>query len=102
MPVPFCAQDLGYIGVPPAGHALWAEVGGGITCVTSGENAWQLIKLPKITVGSFIKGKPKMPALAGQPSLLGYYDNACMVYWNGEIAGQNILRPFFPLLGFSV
>ena len=32
------AQDLGYIGVPPAGHALWAEVGGGITFVTSGEN----------------------------------------------------------------
>ena len=24
--------------VPPAGHALWAEVGGGITFVTSGEN----------------------------------------------------------------
>ena len=35
---PCCAQDLGYIGVPPAGHALWAEVGGGITFVTSGEN----------------------------------------------------------------
>ena len=34
---PCCAQDLGYIGVPPAGHALWAEVGGGITFVTSGE-----------------------------------------------------------------
>ena len=29
-----CAQDLGYSGVPPAGHALWAEVGGGITFVT--------------------------------------------------------------------
>ena len=25
-------------GVPPAGHALWAEVGGGITFVTSGKN----------------------------------------------------------------
>ena len=35
---PCCVQDLGYIGVPPAGHALWAEVGGGITFVTSGEN----------------------------------------------------------------
>ena len=35
---PCCVQDLGYSGVPPAGHALWAEVGGGITFVTSGEN----------------------------------------------------------------
>ena len=35
---PFCAQDLGYSGVPPAGHALWAEVGGGITFGTSGGN----------------------------------------------------------------
>ena len=35
---PCCVQDLGYLGVPPAGHALWAEVGGGITFVTSGEN----------------------------------------------------------------
>ena len=34
---PCCVQDLGYIGVPPAGHALWAEVGGGITFVTFGE-----------------------------------------------------------------
>ena len=35
---PCYVQDLGYSGVPPAGHALWAEVGGGITFVTSGEN----------------------------------------------------------------
>ena len=35
---PCCVQDLGYSGVPPAGHALRAEVGGGITFVTSGEN----------------------------------------------------------------
>ena len=35
---PCCVQDLGYSGVPPAGHALWAEVGGFITFVTSGEN----------------------------------------------------------------
>ena len=31
--------------MPPAGHTLWAEVGGGITFVTSGENASQFIKL---------------------------------------------------------
>ena len=44
-------QGLGYIGVPPVGRALWAEVGGGITCVTFGENAWQLIKLPVSILG---------------------------------------------------
>ena len=32
-----CLQDSGYGGVPVAGHALWAEVGGGILCVTLGE-----------------------------------------------------------------
>ena len=35
---PCCVQDLGYIGVPPAGHALLVEFGGSITFVTSGEN----------------------------------------------------------------
>ena len=35
---PCCVQDLGYFGVPPTGHALWAEVGGGITFVTSWKN----------------------------------------------------------------
>ena len=32
-----CVQDSGYGGVPVAGHALWAEVGGGIISVTLGE-----------------------------------------------------------------
>ena len=32
-----CVQDLGSSGVPPAGHALCAEVGRGITFVTSGK-----------------------------------------------------------------
>ena len=36
--LPVVYQDLGSSGVPPAGHALRAEVGGGITFVTSGEN----------------------------------------------------------------
>ena len=35
--VPVVYKALGYICVPPAGHALWAEVGGGITFVTSRE-----------------------------------------------------------------
>ena len=34
---PSCVQDSGYEGVPIAGHALWAEVDGGIICVTLGE-----------------------------------------------------------------
>ena len=49
---PCCVQDLGYSGVPPAGHALWAEVGGGITFVTSGENTLKCIKLPTSILGS--------------------------------------------------
>ena len=44
-----------------------------------------------------------MQALAGQPSLLGYY--ACMVHWNKgalrrKFAGQNMVRPLFLLQGF--
>ena len=34
---PSCFQDSGYGGVPIAGHALRAEVGGGIPCVTLGD-----------------------------------------------------------------
>ena len=36
--LPCYVQDLGYSGVPPAGHALSVEFGGGITFVASGEN----------------------------------------------------------------
>ena len=49
--LPCCAQDLGYIGVPPAGHALWAEVGGGITFVTPGEKTSKFIKQPSGIMG---------------------------------------------------
>ena len=94
--------------MPPAGHALWVEVGGGITFVTSGENARQLIKLPNIfceAKGSFMRGKPYMLALAGQPNLHGYY--ACMVYWNKEALRRNCRQEygetsFFSFQGFSV
>ena len=51
---PCCAQDLGYIGVLPARHAFWAEVGGGITFGTSGGNVRQLIKLPTVIFGIMI------------------------------------------------
>ena len=36
--LPVVYKTLGSSGVPPAGHALWSEVGGGITFVTSGKN----------------------------------------------------------------
>ena len=36
--LPIMYRDLGYLGVPPAGHALLVEFGGGITFVTSGKN----------------------------------------------------------------
>ena len=36
--LPVVHINLGYFGVPPSGHALWAEVGWGITFVTSGKN----------------------------------------------------------------
>ena len=50
---PCCVQDLGYSGVPPAGHTLWAEFGGGIAFVTSGENTKKSIKLPTCILGAF-------------------------------------------------
>ena len=41
---PLCVQGLGFKDVPHAGHALWAEVGGGIVFVTSGEVCWPVQK----------------------------------------------------------
>ena len=84
---PCCAQDLGYLGVPPAGHALWAEVGGGhYLC-----NFWgEYLKVHKTAdkyLGicvCFIVWKPYMLASVGQPSLHGH--DACMVFWiNGAL-----------------
>ena len=85
-----CVQDLGYVGVPPAGHALWAEVGGGITFVTSRENASQFMKRSVSILGffrDFIDGEPYMLASAGQPSLHG--NEACMVYWTKGALRRN-------------
>ena len=48
--LPLCVQGVGHKGVPPAGHALWAEVGGGMIFVTSVWIAGQHIKLPVIFV----------------------------------------------------
>ena len=50
----FCVQDLGYLGVPPAGHALWAKVGGSLTFVITGGNVRQLINSPAVIFGFMI------------------------------------------------
>ena len=67
--------------MPPAAHALWAEVGGGIILVPSGRDCCATHKTAGYlceTGGSFKGGKPQMQALVGQPSLHGY--DTCMVY----------------------
>ena len=102
-----CLQDSGYGGVPIAGHVLWAEVCGGILCVTLGS----FLVCSKMC--SFFQGGgsdpicmvPYMLALAGQPSLHGYY--ACVVFWaKGEFWRncRQILRKtsFSRFLFFSV
>ena len=68
--------------MPPAGHALWAEVGRGITFVTSGENTLKNHKTAHVYFWiqwGVMMWKAYMPALVGQPSLRG--GCACMVYW---------------------
>ena len=74
--------------MPPAGHALWAEVGGGITFVTSGRNT---IKIHKIAcMNSWVRWdvrKPHMLASVGRPGLHG--DSACKVYWNQGALRRN-------------
>ena len=64
--------------------------GGGITFVTSGENAWQLMKLPAGIFGAkreFWMWTPYMLALMRQPSLHGY--DACMVCWTNGALRRN-------------
>ena len=93
--LPFCVQGLGYIGVLPAGHALWAEIGGGITFVTFGETAWQLIKLPFSVLGlrlNFGCGSHFCSPLWGRPSLHG--SDACMIYWNNGALRRNCRQKF--------
>ena len=51
---PLCVQGLGLKDVPPAGHALRAEVGGGIIFVTPGEFAGQHKTLPVKVVRGFV------------------------------------------------
>ena len=44
--ITLCVQGLGFKDMPPTGHALRAEVGGGIIFVTPGEFAGQHKTLP--------------------------------------------------------
>ena len=83
---PCGVQGLGHVGVHPAGHALWAQVGGGIIFVTLGESAWQLIYSHAFLFFLFFffwgcfqvsEGTNAMLASVGQPSLHGH--DACMV-----------------------
>ena len=82
---PYCVQDLGYIGVPPAGHALWAEVGGGFLGVHwfPLKCAWTIGRSSRHHVDVMLY----VTASAGQPSLHGY--DACMVYWNKGALWRN-------------
>ena len=88
--------------MPPAGHALWAEVGGGIILVTCGERTGQHMKGANHFGGNGSDStgwKPCTLALAGQPSVHGFH--ACMVYWvQGALRGKCRQResetPFSP------
>ena len=81
--------------MPPAGHALWAEVGG---CITFVITQWDRIiaagPLYPVTLDDqfgfhwgLMDVKPYMPASAGQPSLHG--NEACMVYWTKGVLRRN-------------
>ena len=78
---PLCVQSLGIKDVPSTGHALWAEVGGGIIFVTPGKFAGKHKKQPVVKTvgfGIFCFLKLHMLALVGRPSLRSY--DACAVY----------------------
>ena len=91
--------------MPLAGPALRVEVGGGITFVTSGENAWQLTKLSFSVCGCLII------SLGGSHTCKPWRDSPVSmvimhvwfiaIRWHlGEIAGKNNVKPLFLLLVF--
>ena len=86
---PLCVQSLGIEDVPSTGHALWAEVGGGIIFVTPGKFAGKHEKLPAFKIMGFgIFGfKLYMLALVGRPSLRSY--DACTVYRVARASRRN-------------
>ena len=81
---PSCVQGSGYAGVPIAGHAHWAAVGGGsrssLVCTKVRPSFWG-------NGCGFIGVMPKMLALVGLPGLHGY--NAFLAFWfSGEHCGE--------------
>ena len=50
---PLCVQSLGFKDMPSTGHALWAEVGGGIIFVTPGKFAGKHKQLPVVFIAGF-------------------------------------------------
>ena len=104
---PLCVQGLGFKDVHPAGHALRAEFGGGITFVAPGEFAGQHKILPvKIVMESVAFMFPSCICLLQRD---GPVSRAMMHVWfigfkghPGEIAGKNKARPLFLLISFSV
>ena len=88
--------------MPLAGHALWAEVGGGITFVTSGENTSKSIKLPVCIMGvfwDFFKVEAIYASLSGTAQSPWLWFIGMRGHF-GEIAGKNNIRPLFLLFGF--
>ena len=78
------AGDLSHAGVPFAGHALWAEVGGGILFVV----LWEFIRKPEKCANACGRDWGSkgyccimlyMLVLVRLPSLHDY--DACMVFW---------------------
>ena len=89
---PSCLQDSGYGSVPIAGHTLWAEVGGGILCVTLGEMSGLHKNVPVSYESDPMVLMSYTLALVGQHSLRGYY--AYMVCWAKEAFWRNYMQIF--------
>ena len=102
---PLCVQGLGHLGVPSAGHALWAEVGGGVIFVTSRVFSGQHTKLPNIFlklvgvsfVGCSLQRHSPVSMAIMHAWVIGLRGHS------REIAGKNKVTPFlFPERFFSV
>ena len=92
--------------MPPAGHALWAEVGGGITFVTSGEK-YLTVHKTALQVFWDVCGIRDIKAIYASLSGTGPVSMVIMHVWFigikghfGGLAGKSMVRPLFILFGF--
>ena len=92
--------------MPPAGHALWAEFGGGITFVTSGRTLNVIHKVLCITGSQFFEVF-YMGAINASLRRDSPVSMVILHVWFigirghlGEIAGKNKIRPLFLLFWF--